>query len=241
MKTQSLLLQQLRIGVMDKKVRLQVQAIINNNKQSGTYFIELREEDGERSMSIIVGMPEAQSIAIAMEHITVPRPITHDLFVSLTEALGVKLQEVLIYKLENGVFCSELVFDKGGSTMRLDSRSSDAIAIALRVGCGIYTTEKLLTERDAVQWGLKSEEKEEPFEDEEPLEDEESKNIEDIKDEEELRRWLTALSSYSLEERLEKAVAEENYEHAKIYKDELQRRKEIEEAIRNARRNRNQC
>ena len=92
-----------------------------------------------------------------------------------------------------------------------------------------------------MQWGLKSEEEEEPFEDEEPLEDEESKNIEDIKDEEELRRWLTALSSYSLEERLEKAVAEENYEHAKIYKDELQRRKEIEEAIRNARRNRNQC
>ncbi len=225
---------------MDKKVRLQVQAIINNNKQSGTYLIELGEEDGERSMSIIVGTPEAQSIAIAMEHITVPRPITHDLFVSLTEALGVKLQEVFIYKMENGVFCSELVFNNGGSTLRLDSRSSDAIAIALRAGCGIYTTEKLLAERDAVQWGLKSEEEDDSFDDEEPVEDEELRDIEDIKGEDELRRWLTALSSYSLEERLEEAVAEENYEHAKIYKDELQRRKEIEEAIRDARRNRNQ-
>ncbi len=227
-------------GIMDKKVRLQVQAIINNNKQPGTYLIELGEVDGERSMSIIVGTPEAQSIAIAMEHITVPRPITHDLFVSLTEALGVKLEEVFIYKMENGVFCSELLFNNGGSTLRLDSRSSDAIAIALRAGCGIYTTEKLLAERDAVQWGLKSKEEDESFNDKDPMEDEELKDIEDIKDEEELRRWLTTLSSHSLEERLEEAVAEENYEHAKIYKDELQRRKEIEEAIRDAGRNRNQ-
>lgn len=85
----------------------------------------LAEENGARRIPIIVGTSEAQSIAIALEHITPPRPLTHDLFVTFAQAFAIQLREVFIYKFEDGVFYSELLFDDGITQVRLDSRTSD--------------------------------------------------------------------------------------------------------------------
>ena len=131
---------------MDTKIKLRVQGLTNSQIQSGAYALILAEENGARRVPIIVGTSEAQSIAIALEHITPPRPLTHDLFMTFAQAFGIQLREVFIYKFEDGVFYSELLFDDGITQVRLDSRTSDAIAIALRVKCDIYTTEHIVSE-----------------------------------------------------------------------------------------------
>lgn len=131
---------------MDTKIKLRVQGLTNSQIQSGAYALILAEEEGARRIPIIVGTSEAQSIAIALEHITPPRPLTHDLFVTFAQAFGIQLREVFIYKFEDGVFYSELLFDDGITQVRLDSRTSDAIAIALRVKCDIYTTDQIVAE-----------------------------------------------------------------------------------------------
>lgn len=210
---------------MDTKIKLRVQGLTNSQIQSGAYALILAEEDGARRIPIIVGTSEAQSIAIALEHITPPRPLTHDLFVTFAQAFGIQLREVFIYKFEDGVFYSELLFDDGITQIRLDSRTSDAIAIALRVKCDIYTTDQIVTECGVVleetsSMGDKDDE-EYALLDKEP---------EDIEDEEELKKWLSLLDEEELTERLDEAVSDENYEYAKMYKDEIRRREEEDEA-----------
>ena len=91
---------------MDTKIKLRVQGLTNSQIQSGAYALILAEENGARRVPIIVGTSEAQSIAIALEHITPPRPLTHDLFMTFAQAFGIQLREVFIYKFEDGVFYS---------------------------------------------------------------------------------------------------------------------------------------
>lgn len=207
---------------MDTRIKLRVQGLTNSQIQSGAYALILAEEAGSRRIPIIVGTSEAQSIAIALEHITPPRPLTHDLFATFAQAFGIRLLEVFIYKFEEGVFYSELLFEHGIHQVRIDSRTSDAIAIALRVKCDIFTTEEIVTEcgvvlEDAV---VVTESDDDSFMlDLEP---------EDIKDEEQLKKWLALLDDDELTERLDEAIADENYEYAKMYKDEIHRRKEEE-------------
>lgn len=210
---------------MDTKIKLRVQGLTNSQIQSGAYALILAEEEGARRIPIIVGTSEAQSIAIALEHITPPRPLTHDLFVTFAQAFGIQLREVFIYKFEDGVFYSELLFDDGITQVRLDSRTSDAIAIALRVKCDIYTTDQIVAEcgvvlEDASSMADKDDE-EYALLDKEP---------EDIEDAEELKKWLSLLDEDELTERLDEAVSDENYEYAKMYKDEIRRREEEDEA-----------
>ncbi|MDL2266057.1 bifunctional nuclease family protein [Parabacteroides sp. OttesenSCG-928-G07] len=206
---------------MDKKVKLRVQGLTNSQIQSGAYALILAEDEGPRRIPIIVGTSEAQSIAIALEHITPPRPLTHDLFVSFSQVFGIYLQEVFIYKFEDGVFYSMLIFDNGDRTVQIDSRTSDAIAIALRMKCAIYTTERIVRECGVVleepALGDAGEVDENDLLDLEP---------EDIKDEEQLKKWLSLLDNDELKERLDESITEENYEYAKMYKDELRRREE---------------
>lgn len=182
----------------------------------------LAEENGLRRIPIIVGTSEAQSIAIALEKIIPPRPLTHDLFTTFSRAFGIVLQEVFIYKFEDGVFYSELLFHDGERQVKLDSRTSDAIAIALRIKCDIYTTEAIVRECGVVLEEVSPEEEED--EDDYLLDME----PEDIKDEAKLKKWLTLLDTDELDERLQEAISEENYEFAKMYKDELHRREEEE-------------
>lgn len=206
---------------MDTRIKLRVQGLTNSQIQSGAYALILAEEQGSRRIPIIVGTSEAQSIAIALERITPPRPLTHDLFATFAQAFGIRLREVFIYKFEDGVFYSELLFDGGANEVRLDSRTSDAIAIALRVKCDIYTTPEIVSECGVV---LEEAANAEPAEDE----DDYLLNLEpeDIKDEVQLKKWLTLIDMEELTERLEEAIGNENYEYAKMYKDEIRRREE---------------
>lgn len=210
---------------MDSRIKLRVQGLTNSQIQSGAYALILAEEDGTRRIPIIVGTSEAQSIAIALERITPPRPLTHDLFVTFAQAFGIQLREVFIYKFEDGVFYSELLFDDGINQVRLDSRTSDAIAIALRVKCDIYTTPQIVSECGVVL--------EDPIIIEDHDEDYDllDKEPDEIEDEAELKRWLSLLDEEELSERLDEAVADENYEYAKMYKDEIRRREEEEGRI----------
>lgn len=209
---------------METKIKLRVQGLTNSQIQSGAYALILAEEDGARRIPIIVGTSEAQSIAIALERITPPRPLTHDLFVTFAQAFGVQLREVFIYKFEDGVFYSELLFDDGVSQVRIDSRTSDAIAIALRIKCDIYTTPRIVNECGIVL-------EEASYADDEEDDDYSllDKEPEDIDNEEELKKWLSLLEEEELNERLAEAVSDENYEYAKMYKDEIRRRQEKED------------
>jgi len=131
---------------MEDKVKLTVLGISYSQLKQGAYALILAQEDGPVRIPVVIGPAEAQSIAIRMEHITPPRPMTHDLFMSFAHAFGVKLKEVFIYKFEDGIFSSELTFTDGERTVVLDSRTSDAIAIALRTKAPIYTTRQILEE-----------------------------------------------------------------------------------------------
>lgn len=184
----------------------------------------MAEENGPRRIPIIVGTAEAQSIAIALERIVPPRPLTHDLFATFAQAFNVHLKEVYIYKFEDGVFYSELAFNDGERTIKLDSRTSDAIAIALRVHCDIFTSEEIIKECGVVLEDTAPITKDDPENDEDLLELE----PDEIKDETQLKKWLSLLEIEEISERLEDAIADENYEYAKIYKDELRRREEEE-------------
>lgn len=180
----------------------------------------MAEEQGSRRIPIIVGTSEAQSIAIALERITPPRPLTHDLFATFAQAFGIRLREVFIYKFEDGVFYSELLFEEGENEVRIDSRTSDAIAIALRVKCDIYTTPEIVNECGVV---LEEAANAEQVEDDDDLLDLEP---EDIKDEAQLKKWLSIIDMEELTDRLDEAITNENYEFAKMYKDEIRRRDE---------------
>lgn len=206
---------------MDTRIKLRVQGLTNSQIQSGAYALILTEEEGVRRIPIIVGTSEAQSIAIALERITPPRPLTHDLFATFAQAFGIRLREVFIYKFEDGVFYSELLFEDGANEVRLDSRTSDAIAIALRVKCDIYTTPEIVKECGVVLEDAAMDEKDK--DDDDFILDLEP---EDIKDEVRLKKWLSLLDAEELSDRLDEAIAYENYEYAKMYKDEIRRREE---------------
>ena len=211
---------------MEKKIKLRVQGLTNSQVQSGAYALILAEEDGKRRIPVIVGTPEAQSIAIALEYITPPRPLTHDLFVSFATAFDIKLKEVYIYKFEEGIFYSELLFTDGKREIPVDSRTSDAIAIALRAKCDIYVSESIMIEAGVVLDEDVDDNADDDFEDDDDLM---TMEPDEITDEESLKRWLGLIEDEELNKRLEEAVQEENYEHAKMYQDEIRRRKKDKE------------
>ncbi len=131
---------------MNSKVKLKVLGLSYSQIQSGAYALILAQIGGPYRIPVVIGAPEAQSIAMRMENIVPPRPLTHDLFVSFAHTFGVKLREVFIYKFEDGIFSSELTFTDGDRTITIDARTSDAIAIAIRTGSPIYTTKEILNE-----------------------------------------------------------------------------------------------
>jgi uncharacterized protein len=127
-----------------KRVKLKVMGISYSQTQSGAYALILLEENGERRIPIIIGGFEAQAIVIKLENLDPPRPLTHDLFKKFADEFNISITEVMIYKLEEGVFFSKLVCTNDQKTYSIDSRTSDAVAIALRFDCPIYITEEIL-------------------------------------------------------------------------------------------------
>jgi hypothetical protein len=174
--------------------------------QTGSYALVLAEESGKKRIPIMIGAFEAQAIALHLEELKPPRPLTHDLFLSFSRAYGIELKEVLISKLEEGIFYSELVFIHNNITVRLDSRTSDAVALALRFKCPIFTTVEILEKA-----GIILEEKRE-----------EEKDIE--KEFPGAGDPIESKPLPELEEFLAQAIANEDYETASQIRDELKRR-----------------
>lgn len=193
---------------LNEKVRLNALGLANNRIESGAYALVLKEE-GARRLIIIIGFAEAQSIAVALEDLPVDRPLTHDLFIDFFQGVGVLLEEVIIHRVMDGVFYSELVFSNG---IRIDSRTSDAVALALRAKCDIFTLESILEEHGIVM--------------EEDSDNPVDRDVLFVKEgsSEKLQEWLHILQKDEIEESMQQAVNEENYEFAKLCKEELQRR-----------------
>jgi len=130
----------------NKKIPLTIVGITYSQVQAGAYALVLAEENGARRIPVIIGTPEAQSVAIILEGLQPPRPLTHDLFVSFLDIFRIHLKEVFIYKYEDGVFFSELIFEDGVKSYRIDSRTSDAIAIAIRTKSPILINEEIMND-----------------------------------------------------------------------------------------------
>ncbi|MFA6402918.1 MAG: bifunctional nuclease domain-containing protein [Salinivirgaceae bacterium] len=188
------------------RVKLKVLGLSYSQTQSGAYALVLAEESGDRRIPIIIGGFEAQAIAIELEALKPPRPLTHDLFVNFAMAFKIELIEVTIHRLEEGIFYSELLCDNGGSRIKIDARTSDAVALAIRFGSPIYTTSEILDKAGIIL----------------PVEDR-------IRtDKSEKPEWPSKkFQNYSLtelKEMLQKAVEQENYEEASNIRDEIHKR-----------------
>lgn len=126
------------------KVRLKIVGITRSRVQQGAYALVLADEAGDRQVPIIVGTAEAQAIAVSLEGIVPPRPLTHDLFVSFARSFGIRLVEVNVYRFEEGVFSSEMVFADGQREVTVDARTSDAVAIAIRMHVPVFMEWEIL-------------------------------------------------------------------------------------------------
>jgi bifunctional DNase/RNase len=188
------------------KIRLEILGLSSSQAQSGSFALVMGEKGGSRRLPIIIGMFEAQAIAIEIERITPNRPMTHDLFRSLAEAFEIRLIEVVISDLREGVFYARLVCVGEDRKIEIDARPSDAIAIALRFNAPVYTYENVLQEAGIV---LSDEEDDEAFE-----EVRKPARPESLKD----------YSSDELQVLLNQALENEDYEKAAKIRDELGKR-----------------
>lgn len=194
------------------RIRLNVLGISYSQTQTGAYALVLAEENGKRRIPIIVGGFEAQAIAIQLEGLKPPRPLTHDLFYSFARTFELEIVEVTIHKLEEGVFHSKLGCKSSNKTIEIDARTSDAIALALRFRCPIYTTPEIIDKAGIIL----------DFEHPDEISEE---NHKDIKIKENITE--DTLSQYDLSElqqMLDDAVRDEDYEKASMIRDEIHRR-----------------
>jgi bifunctional DNase/RNase len=127
-----------------KKVRLEIVGLSYSQTQSGAYALVLGESSGSRRLPIIIGGFEAQAIAIELEKMSPSRPLTHDLFKAFAQTFDISIKEVLIYNLVEGIFYAKLICSNGDREVEIDARTSDAIALAVRFNCQIYTYEFIL-------------------------------------------------------------------------------------------------
>ncbi len=200
-------------------IQLNIKGISYSQTQTGAYALVLNEIRGKRTLPIIIGASEAQSIAIALEkEIRPPRPLTHDLFKTFSKRFDIAIKEVVIHKLVDGVFFSSLVCVKDGLEEIIDTRTSDAIAIAVRFKAPIYTYENIL---DKAGVFLKTEEEIGFTETELEQEDNDGEVLEEISIG---TNEFSSQSIKELNEHLEKAVYEENYELAAKIRDEISKR-----------------
>lgn len=191
-----------------EKIKLEIIGMSYSQSQSGAYALILGEVEGKRRLPIIIGGFEAQAIAIELEKMKPSRPLTHDLFKRFADTFHISLQEVIINKFIEGVFHAELVCLDGDAEYRIDARTSDAVALALRFQCPIYTNEKIMSAAGII---VDEKTEEEPAEKEPPP-----------------AKPTSALENYTsaeLKEMLQKAVEKEEYEEASRIRDEMNRRK----------------
>ncbi len=197
---------------MGDRIKLNIIGLTSSHSQRNSYTLILGEENGELKLPIVIGGYEAQSIALVIEGLKPQRPLTHDLISNFFSQFGIILKEVIINKLEEGVFFSTLVTEKDDKIQNIDARTSDAIALALRMKCPIYTYKSILNDA-----GIQYEENDTEGEEKEEI-------IEDINTPV-VTNDLNQLSLKELEAELEKAIKIEDYVRAALLRDEIKIRK----------------
>ena len=196
-----------------KKIKLDIVGLSYSQTQSGAYALVLGEVNGRRRLPIIIGSFEAQAIAIEIEKMTPSRPLTHDLFKNFAQAYSITIQEIIIYNLVDGIFYAKLICSDGKKVVEIDARTSDAIAMAVRFDCSIYTYEFILSTAGIV------------------IEGNDFVYLENMSDSTEEKAVTPATSGYAslsndeLKSKLQEALTEEAYEKAAKIRDELNRRK----------------
>jgi len=206
------------------KIKLEILGLSSSQSQSGSFALVLGEVDGDRRLPIIIGMFEAQAIAIEIEKVKPSRPMTHDLFRAIGNDLNFTVEEIIISNLKEGVFFAQIMITDGIKHIAIDSRPSDAIAIGLRFDAPIYTYEHILSEA-----GILVEDTEEEQEDSE-LEEASSRTSEAVVEtgkEGKSKKPSSDLKSLSLDklnEMLNEAIENEDYEKAARIRDELNKR-----------------
>ena len=204
------------------RILLEVKGLSYSQTQSGAYALILGEAEGQRRLPIIIGAFEAQSIAIALEkEVQPPRPLTHDLFRSMAKAFGVALKEVVIHRLQEGIFFAHLVLEREGVEEVVDARTSDAVALALRFKCPVYTYEDIM-QKAGVLLEEKTEEEGPKTKAEETPRKQETRPKAATAPKSNLERT----SMEKLQALLAKAVENEDYETAARIRDEISRREQ---------------
>jgi uncharacterized protein len=193
------------------KIELEILGLSSSQSQSGSFALVLGETIGNRRLPIIIGMFEAQAIAIEIEKIVPNRPMTHDLFKSFANSFNFTVEEIVISDLKEGVFFAKIVCSSSGRTLEIDARPSDAIAIGLRFDVPIFTFESVLSEAGIVLTEEESEKEvqttEEPYRENKPF-----------------KEQLKDLSPDRLQSLLDEALKNEDYEKAAQIRDEMNRR-----------------
>lgn len=193
-----------------KKIELDIVALSHSVTQSHNYAVVLGEKDGSRRLPIVIGGFEAQAIAVAMERMTPNRPLTHDLFKKALQTFDIEVKEVVINNLLDGIFYARLICQRGDEEIEIDSRTSDALALAVRFKCPIYTFEFILEAAGVV------------------LEDDEGENKPGSTEDEASESEEKTLSDYSLDalgQLLNDALEREDYERAAEIRDEISQRR----------------
>lgn len=195
------------------KIRLYIKGLSYSQTQSGAYALVLGEEEGKRRLPIIIGGFEAQSIAIALEkEVTPPRPLTHDLFKNFADKFSINIQEIVIHRLQEGVFYSYLHCMHNGKEETIDARTSDAVALAIRFACPIYTYEEILEQAGIIlEEGTKQTSSK-------------SDSLEEVNTAAPAKSGFQRLSLDELNAELADAVENEDYEKAARLRDEISKR-----------------
>jgi len=193
-----------------KKIELEIVALSHSVTQSHNYAVVLGEIDGMRRLPIVIGGFEAQAIAVAMERMKPNRPLTHDLFKNTMDSFTIELKEIVINNLLDGIFYAKLVCLKEGEVFEVDSRTSDAIAMAVRFECPIYTFGFIMDEAGVLIENT----------------DEEKQNVEARKVVKKSKASLDAMSIADLNTELKNVLDKEDYEKAARIRDEINKRKE---------------
>jgi uncharacterized protein len=193
------------------KIEMEILGISYHQTQAGAYALILAEKEGKRRIPIMIGGSEAQSIAIQLEDLKPLRPLTHDLLVSVASSFGISVEEICIVKFEEGIFYSEITCERGDKKIILDSRTSDAVALALRFKCPIYAKEDVVRKAGII---LEEDNKTNPNQ---------TTKVSSTPPPQKTK--FTTMTIAKLNELLEKAVADEDYELASKIRDEIKNRK----------------
>ena len=189
-----------------KKIKLKILGLSYSQDQSGAYALVLAETEGNRRIPIIIGAVEAQAIAINLEGLKPPRPLTHDLFTTVLSTFSIQITEVFIHAFEEGIFYAEMKMTSEKGNFSIDSRTSDAIALALRCSCPIYTTEEVMGQTGII------------------IDFEDSKEELEIENELDDHPIYDEFTLSELNEMLDKAIHDEEYEKASVIRDEITKR-----------------